>query len=229
MTQSFDRVISTTSAHVLHSSAPKALPSLSQAKSVSIMTVNIWYPLQDMKRPAFGYLIPKGVPEEQNPERALGVFFDSDVIPQGGPDELPGTKLFVLMGGHYYEGREPPSEEEAIEQAKAVLERHLGIPQDAPCHAIARLAKDCIPQHNVGHADMLRNTRMELLAGFHSRLTVANGSYGRLGALGALRNGFHAAQQLLGGDDPTGLNQHLNIQAGQAPVSQFPFRQFKKQ
>lgn len=180
------------------------LPSLAKTSTVSIMTVNVWFPLENIKPAGLGYLIPRGVPEEQNPERALGVFFDSDVG-AGAADEPKGTKLFVLMGGHYYDGVTPPTEEEALEQAKAVLERHLGIPRDTRRFAMARLARDCIPQHVVGHRERMNAAHEELETAFDGRLTVAGGSYTRPGALSGIRAGYDAAMNVIDGKATTGL------------------------
>ena len=54
----------------------------------------------------FGYLIPQSVPFELNPERALGVIFDSDISPDlhsTVPAEKLGTRLTVMMGGHWWD------------------------------------------------------------------------------------------------------------------------------
>lgn len=140
-----------------------------------------------MKPAGFGYLIPRSVSPELNPEHALGVFFDSDVL-EPGPGEPAGTKLFVLMGGHYYDrpGVEPPTEAQAIDQAKAVLERHLGIPRDTPCFAMASMARDCIPQHKVGHEELLLSAHGEMEEHFGSSLAVVGGSYDKIGVMASL-------------------------------------------
>lgn len=198
------------------------------------MTVNIWYPQANVKPPGFGYLIPLSVPPEQNPERALGVFFDSDVG-VSGPGEPPGTKLFVLMGGHYYDDKKQqgpsvpvPSEEEAIQQAKRLLERHLGIPQSTPCFAMARLAKECIPQYNRGHQDIMAAADQELHDKFNGRLAVAGGSYTKIGAMGALRNGYDIANTVAKEDWlTTGLEQmEFPTQFCGVPTERIPVRKF---
>ncbi|KAH7136545.1 hypothetical protein EDB81DRAFT_83194 [Dactylonectria macrodidyma] len=195
----YHKVISTLPAQSLAKVTHGDLPSLTDSHSVSVMTVNLWFPEENIKPPGTGYLIPEDVPPETNPEHALGVFFDSDVQTRG-PDEPAGTKLFVLMGGHYYDrpGAAPPSEAEAIQQARALLERHLGIPRDAPCHAVAGLAKECIPQHYVGHHDRMKAAHLELRAAFKGRLAVAGGSYTRIGVAAALRSGYDIAEAVAG-------------------------------
>lgn len=195
----YDKVISTLTAQALAGATHGHLPTLAESHSVDVMTVNLWFPQEDIKPPGTGYLIPRTVPPEANPEHALGVFFDSDIQTRG-PDEPAGTKLFVLMGGHYYDqpGVSTPSEAEAILQARAVLERHLGIPLDAPCHAVSRLAKQCIPQHYVGHQGRMRAAHAELHKAYKGRLAVAGGSYTRIGAVAALRAGYDAATSVVG-------------------------------
>ncbi|PNY27109.1 Protoporphyrinogen oxidase [Tolypocladium capitatum] len=232
--EAYDRVIATVSSQDLARATGDKLPSLAETHSVSIMTVNIWYPRQDIKPPGFGYLIPRSVTRENNPERALGVFFDSDVAAPGA-GEPPGTKLFVLLGGHYYDsGPPPPSEAAAVEQAKSLLERQLGIPRDSPCFAMARLARECIPQHFVGHHDRMMQADQELRAAFAGRLAVAGGSYSKIGAMGAIRAGYDVARQTAGagGRDgwfTTGL-EHLEFPEPfvGVPLAKIPVRRFKQ-
>ncbi|GJN72925.1 oxygen-dependent protoporphyrinogen oxidase [Purpureocillium lilacinum] len=235
----YDRVISTVSSQDLARATGDKLPSLADTHSVSIWTVNVWYPRTDLKPPGFGYLIPRSVPREHNPERALGVFFDSDVGAAARPDEPPGTKLFVLLGGHYYDSGPPPPETEAdaIAQAKALLERHLDIPASTPCFAMARFAKECIPQHYVGHHDRMMQADQELRDGFDGRLAVAGGSYSKIGAMGALRAGYDVATQTTAGGEAgneagwftTGL-EHLEFPEPfvGVPVGKIPVRRFKQ-
>ncbi|KAI6785845.1 protoporphyrinogen/coproporphyrinogen III oxidase [Emericellopsis cladophorae] len=199
----YDKVISALPAKQLHKATKQTLP-LEDFKSVSVMTVNVWYPYEDIIPKGLGYLIPDTVPQEENPERALGVFFDSGVGVGAGRVEVNGerlaergTKLFVLMGGHYFdEGHPIPTEEEAIQQAKNLLERQLGIPKDTPCHAVANLAKDCLPQHTVGHAERITKLDQALQAKFKNRLAPIGGSFTKPGVAGALRAGYDMAFDL---------------------------------
>jgi len=199
----YDKVISALPAKQLHKATKQTLP-LEDFKSVSVMTVNVWYPYEDIIPKGLGYLIPDTVPQEENPERALGVFFDSGVGVGAGRIEVNGerlaergTKLFVLMGGHYFdEGHPIPTEEEAIQQAKNLLERQLGIPKDTPCHAVANLAKDCLPQHTVGHAERITKLDQALQAKFKNRLAPIGGSFTKPGVAGALRAGYDMAFDL---------------------------------
>jgi protoporphyrinogen oxidase len=128
----------------------------------------------------FGYLIPRSVPFEQNPERALGVVFDSEIVPSG-QDTVPGTKLTVMLGGHWWDGwTSVPSEEESILMAKTILARHMGI-TDEPTATLFSSQKDCIPQYTVGHSARLKQAHRDLLRGFKGRLKAAGNSYTGVG------------------------------------------------
>jgi oxygen-dependent protoporphyrinogen oxidase len=192
--KAFDKVIYTLPGERLPTMTNGKLSIASDMQSVSIMTVNLWYPQENLNPPGFGYLIPR---DAHNPENALGVFFDSSVV-ERGPDEPAGTKLFVLMGGHYFEqpGATIPTRDEAIEQAKTVLERHMGIPKDTPCFAMANLAQDCIPQPRVNHKYLLDALDEQVKEHFEKSLTLVGGSYGDIGAMGALGSAWSALHHL---------------------------------
>ncbi|OLN87812.1 Protoporphyrinogen oxidase [Colletotrichum chlorophyti] len=211
----FDKVISTTTSNVLHAVTNGTLPSLADSPNVSILAVNIWYPdpTLNAKYPGVGYLVPRSV--EDNKEGLLGVFFDSDVVPRA-PDEPEGTKFFVLLGGHHWSNlSSPPTPEEGVEMAKAVLARHLGIPTSTPCFAMARMARDCIPQHHVGHWERMGRASYELKDAFHGKLAVAGGSYTSIGVTGGIRAGhdmaLHIARSHLQHVGDSGLDQFENV------------------
>ncbi|KAH8177585.1 flavin containing amine oxidoreductase domain-containing protein [Sarocladium implicatum] len=204
----FDKVFTTVGAETLDKLAPGKLPCLERFESVSIMAVNLWFPEPNLKPPGFGYLIPRSVKEDLNPHHALGVFFDSD-IENNHPEEPEGTKLFVLMGGHHYNkpGVKIPTPDEAIIQARQLLERHLGIPMSLPCHAEANFSRDCIPQHHVGFQPLLQDLNSELETQFEGRLNPIGGAFSRIGGMAALRDGFIAGTTGLDVTKPLGQGQ----------------------
>lgn len=57
--------------------------------SVTVMTVNLYYRTPDLNPPGFGYVIPLATPFENNPERALGVVFDTAYSPS--PKDLDAS------------------------------------------------------------------------------------------------------------------------------------------
>ncbi|KAH8675564.1 hypothetical protein BX600DRAFT_452985 [Xylariales sp. PMI_506] len=200
----YDQVLSTLfSGQLARISQPVgSLPSLEATEAATIMVVNLWYPNPYLleNNPGFGYLIPQSVPPEENPECALGVLFDSDLNVR---DE-PGTKVTVMLGGHYWnEWPVLPTEEMGVDMAKAVVERHLGISPEEKVVTGAKLCRDSIPQHNVGHNDRMRSAHYELLSTFGGKLTVAGPSYTTIGVIPAMRAGFDAGMRIArGGPSP---------------------------
>ncbi|KAI9841155.1 MAG: oxygen-dependent protoporphyrinogen oxidase [Thelocarpon superellum] len=161
-------VFSTLSGPTLASISEAPLPSLANIPAVTVMVVNVYY-ANSMLLPihGFGYLIPRSIPWEQNPERALGVVFDSDAVV--GQDSAPGTKVTVMLGGHWWDGWSTyPDEDEAVVMAKRVLARHLHITAE-PVVVHVGLQRDCIPQYTVGHHARLTQADRALRAAYRGR------------------------------------------------------------
>lgn len=150
------------------------------------MVVNLFFTNPDvLPVHGFGYLIPRSVPFEQNPECALGVVFDSDAVDD--QDSAPGTKVTVMIGGHWWDGNDTyPTEAQGVEMAKSILKRHLGITEE-PAKVLASLQKDCIPQYTVGHEERMKTAHDELMSGFGGRLAVAGNSYTGVGVNDCVR------------------------------------------
>jgi protoporphyrinogen/coproporphyrinogen III oxidase len=293
-THSFDYAVSTlspaTMKAVLQPSKPTSLNLFDPVdKSVSVMVVNLWFSetVLDAQHEGFGYLIPRSVPLEENPERALGVIFghnlsgdtdvrvmtrkeremnlgmmeediraqqkwletqtervipsevyqkmeaalkahsihleaarkESDRLPdehkiRNGQDTVRGSKLAVMLGGHWWNGWQQsdyPSEEEGIAMAKSLLRRHLNITIE-PEVAKARLQKNCIPQYPVGYRDMMGKIHKDvLMEGFKGRMKVAGPWYqGAVGVNDCIRRAQQVAMAIREGwDDHTGLEGYL--------------------
>ncbi|RKF64507.1 Protoporphyrinogen oxidase [Erysiphe neolycopersici] len=184
------------------SSLTSKLPSLSLIHSVSVMVVNLFYSSTEiLPAHGFGYLIPRTVSYKQNPECALGVVFDSDAIQ--GQDTASGTKLTVMLGGHWWDSFETyPNEEEGASMAKAVVKRHLGISKE-PDLARVKLHKDCIPQYTVGHQRLLSQAKNEL-SDFMGRLSVTGSGYRGVGV-----NDCAASARDLVSRMPVGIGSNL--------------------
>ncbi|PBP27086.1 protoporphyrinogen oxidase [Diplocarpon rosae] len=200
----YTKAISTLSSRTLSTLTSAALPTLAQSPSVTVMVVNLYYTSPHiLPAHGFGYLIPRSIPFEQNPEYALGVVFDSDAVQ--GQDTAAGTKVTVMLGGHWWDSFSAyPDEEEATHMARAVLHRHLQI-TDRPAAVRVSLQKDCIPQYTVGHDKRMSVAHHDLMRAFRGKLGVAGNSYSGVG----LNDCVRAARQLvLGmkrGDVVTGL------------------------
>ncbi|KAL1966300.1 hypothetical protein VTN77DRAFT_4653 [Rasamsonia byssochlamydoides] len=146
--------------------------------AVTVMVVNLYYDEPDLiPYHGFGYLIPRSIPFDQNPERALGVIFGTET--SAGQDTAPGTKLTVIMGGHWWDDwieSDYPDPDTAISMARSLLERHLGI-TEAPSVARARLQRNAIPQYTVGHLSRMDDLSQAAREEFGQRLTLAGNWY----------------------------------------------------
>ncbi|KAL2126886.1 hypothetical protein VTI74DRAFT_11662 [Chaetomium olivicolor] len=209
----YEKVISTVYAKTLDTLTGNHLPSLASSTAVTIQLVNLWYPVPFANFPhnGFGYLLPQALAHDQNPECVLGVIFDSDrefTLPVAssetinrGADTIHGTKLTVMLGGHYWDELPPsflPSQEEAVELAKTAVARHLNLPLELTQHVVAstKLCRDCIPQPLVGHAGRMRAAHGEIEWGFKGRLAVAGQSYQKPGVLSMLRAALDIARHV---------------------------------
>jgi oxygen-dependent protoporphyrinogen oxidase len=162
-----------------------------------VQTVNLYYSTPNLiPVTGFGYLIPQSVPFEQNPERALGVIFDSDAI--SGQDTVDGTKITVMLGGHWWDGWQGyPDSDEGAELAKSVIQRHLGITEEpAACHV--QLHRDCIPQYTVGYEERLKQYGEKLQQEFKGKVRVVGNQYNGVGVNDCVRGAWSLARALRG-------------------------------
>ncbi|KAI9803767.1 MAG: hypothetical protein M1825_001647 [Sarcosagium campestre] len=203
-----DYVISTLPAQALAKIDGVNAPSLSDIPSATVMVVNLYYEQPKVHgREGFGYLIPRSVPFDQNPECALGVIFYSDIIKSEDMDRVHGTKLTVMLGGHWWDGRSGyPTEEEAKQMAKSVLSRHLGITVE-PTVTMAHLLRDCIPQFTVGHQRRLEVASTDIYRDFKGRLKVAGASYYGAGVADCIRAAHDVSLKLVTDTAATGLDE----------------------
>lgn len=171
----------------------------------TVMTVNLYFRTPDLHPPGFGYLIPLATSLDQNPERALGVVFDTGYSASLDGDEhiigpvqetvsQRGTKLTVMLGGHYWDGwTSYPTKEEGLEMALSLLKRHLHITEEPAASAVT-LARDCIPQYTVGYEDRLRTVHEDLLRRYDGRLKVAGNWIRGVGVNDCLRSAMETVK-----------------------------------
>lgn len=175
------------------------------------MVVNLYFSNPELLPVrGFGYLIPRSVPFTENPEFALGVIFDSDVSASlsTSQDTVDGTKVTVMLGGHWWTGWEAyPDEDEGASMAKAVLKRHLGINEEPKAINVS-LQKNCIPQYTVGHDARMEETSL-LLEKFEGRLRVAGNSYTGVGLHDCVRAAQAVVTGLVNGKGKTGLESFV--------------------
>lgn len=173
--------------------------------ATTVMVINLYHPDPNLLSvDGFGYLIPRSIPVDQNPEFGLGVIFASasscgetprDPHTTVTQDTVPGTKLTVMMGGHYWDGWQKsdfPDHDSAVRMARAMLERHLGI-TDAPTVTRSRLQHNAIPQYTVGHLDRMYDLSRTVKQDFNQRLVLAGNWYNGIGVGDCVRQGILAA------------------------------------
>jgi len=184
-------------------------------RSVTVMVVNLFFSdVNLLPEPAstssqsinhflnfsqgFGYLIPRSISYDQNPECALGVVFDS--YSSVGQDSVSGTKVTVMIGGHWWDSfrdDEYPTEDEGTAMALAVLKRHLNI-DAAPEKVLVGLQRNCIPQYEVGHEERLKSADLALQAEFEGKVSVAGSSYSGVGVNDCVRGAYELVRGLVG-------------------------------
>lgn len=186
-------------------------PSLlrKQNYAVTAMVVNLYYPNPNLLpvEDGFGYLIPRSIPYKQNPECGLGVIFASSSSvgngtdpssPELSQDSAPGTKLTVILGGHYWDGfEEYPDHETAVKMARAMLKRHLNI-TDTPTVARSRLQKDAIPQYTVGHLDRMYTLSNTVRKEYKNKLILAGNWYNGVSVGDCVKQGILSATYGIG-------------------------------
>ena len=198
-------VISAVKASTLADVLPTPPQELKQIEYSTVMVINLFY--KDPKLlpiEGFGYLIPKSVPLEENPDRALGVVFDTSSVP--GQDGTPGTKVTCIMGGHFWSGRtisELPSKDAAYKATKNVMAMHLGVTAE-PDLWNAKLQKDCIPQYTVGHHARMTSLHKTLKQNFPG-LGVLGSSFAGVSVNDCVLNARKLASQIAQTGSSTGL------------------------
>ncbi|KAL2810812.1 hypothetical protein BJX63DRAFT_433907 [Aspergillus granulosus] len=174
--------------------------------AVTMMVVNLYYPNPNLVPVrGFGYLIPRAIPSEQNPERALGVIFASE---SGvGQDSALGTKLTVMMGGHWWDGWQEadyPDHDTAVKMAQSLLKRHLNI-TETPTVARTRLQRNAIPQPTLEHRQRIIGISDSIKSELNGRVTLAGAWYaiGGTGVVDSIRQAYLATDFGVGGVDST--------------------------
>lgn len=206
----FSHVVSTIGGSKLTAACSADLRNsqLDQTPAVTVMVVNLYFKNPNLlKYPGFGYLIPRCLPFEQNPELALGVVFDT--YSSVGMDTAEGTKLTVMFGGHYWDcWTSYPSKAEGEEMARKLLARHLKIHEE-PHTVMVNLQRDCIPQYTVGHAARMQQAHNSLLSAYNGRVRVAGSWFTGVSFHDCTRAAFDVVMGLKEGKVGSGLERMM--------------------
>lgn len=209
-TPNFDLVISSVRANNTSQMLDHhELRELDEVTYSTVMVINFYYRDPNiLPITGFGYLIPKSVPLEENPDRALGVVFDSSSVP--GQDTTEGTKVTCIMGGHWWDGKPIPTEQEGYEATKNVMKMHLGVTEE-PEFWNAKVQVDCIPQYTVGHMQRM-NSLSDKLDKDWPGLGLVGSSYGGVSLNDCVLNSRKLALRIAAQGSSTGLEDFAAIQ-----------------
>ncbi|KAG5421259.1 HEM14 [Candida metapsilosis] len=228
--QSFDLVRSTINTHALAKSIPLSNPLVPMLKSVeyaSIFLTNVYSKspiLLPKDKPGFGFLRPRYQNIDNNTQALLGTIYDSDIENnvqslftewRANPGEY--NKVTMMMGGHYYNHWNIPSNKLNIKIVKDVLQEKLNVDlskynirvieegQELEVDSIGsddimisyNLHKECIPQYNLGYQE-LKATVLDILEKNHYKLSFGGTVFAEgLGVPDCVSNSFTDAIKLM--------------------------------
>lgn len=222
-------IISTLYAPYTSSLLPTPIPALAAIPASTVLVVNLYYPTPQLlpkSLAGFGYLIPKSVAHSENPHSALGVLFDTNTTTPTQRKKEPGTKLTVMLGGHYWSNPSHPmhsriqpnspnpiSDAEAVQMAVDTLKLQLGrrYPEvereleNGPEVTNVALQRNAIPQYTVGHEERLVQADEDLRRLYKGRVAVVGSSYKGVGVSDCVRMAREEAGRVARYGEGTGL------------------------
>ncbi|XP_046392620.1 protoporphyrinogen oxidase [Ischnura elegans] len=174
-------------APLLSSQHPELSHLLSCIPFVTVGVVNLKFPRNVLREPAFGFLVP---PSQKMP--ILGIVYDSCCFPTAGDC----TVLTVMMGGrflneHFGKNLLPQTAlHTAIKHAKDIL----GISVD-PCDYNISISEKCIPQYVVGH-DERRKKIYDYIKKHKLPISLVGSSYEGVGVNDVIMSSLKAVKRL---------------------------------
>lgn len=228
--QSFDHVRSTINSHSLAQALPQEnplVPDLKSVEYVSIFLTNLYTKkpvLLPKNKPGFGFLRPRHQNIDRNPQALLGTIYDSDIEnnvqglftrEKATPNEC--NKITIMMGGHYYNCWNIPSNKLNLKIVRDVLQEKLKVDlskynikvidegQELEVDSIEpndivisySLHKDCIPQYNLGYQE-LKARALDVLEKNNYKLSFGGTVFAEgLGVPDCVSNSFTDAVKLM--------------------------------
>ncbi|SCZ98620.1 BZ3500_MvSof-1268-A1-R1_Chr3-1g05505 [Microbotryum saponariae] len=203
----------TTTLHPTHliTTLPSLLPdpiSPPPIPATTVSVINLAFPTSPttprLLPPGFGYLIPRTVPRSENPHQALGIIFDSDVMPHVDACSTSSTtsegleKLSLLIGGSYWLDHHPPPEpshSDLVKQALQTLQLHFPSTSfPTPSYAFSTTHQHCIPQIPPYHFLAFRQMGQRLRQERRVRVAVVGGGFASVGVNGAVKAAWEVGE-----------------------------------
>ncbi|KAI5965464.1 HEM14 [Candida theae] len=229
--QSFDHIRSTINTHSLAQSIQSSDSLVSKLKGVSYVSIfltNVYTKkpiLLPKDKPGFGFLRPRHLSIENNAQALLGVIYDSDIenhvqslfnkektTPSG-----EYNKITMMMGGHYYNHWNIPSNKLNLKIVLDVLQEKLNVDvskynlkiieegQELQVDSIGdddivvscSLHRDCIPQYNLGYQELKQDV-LDLVEKEHYKLSFGGTVFAEgIGVPDCVSNSFTDAVKLM--------------------------------
>lgn len=140
-----ERVFSTLNPQHLSPVVPESLSKeLGSIHSASVAIVHFGYKKNVLPQRSFGYLVPQ---KENQP--ILGTVFDSCIFPEHNQNK-EDTRISVMLGGSRQPNQCKMPPDALAELARETIRKHLHI-LDEPDAVSVRVAKNAIPQYELGH------------------------------------------------------------------------------
>lgn len=133
----------------------RAAQNLKSIPYTSVAVVNLGYRAPLLRKKGFGFLIP-----QQEKESALGMIWDSAVFPSHNRQNAE-TRLTVMMGGSKHPEITALGSSEHYTIARQLVAKHLNIHQ-LPDTFHPYIAKEAIPQYQVGHQERVVSIKTDL-------------------------------------------------------------------
>lgn len=92
------------------------------------------------------------------------------------------TTLTVMMGGHLWDGKSIPSEDEVLKAATKGIQKYLPDGQNispSDFKSKVTIQRQCIPQPTVGHTDRVQRIHEIISTTYNNRLFLSGTSFGR--------------------------------------------------
>lgn len=184
---------------VVKDSNQKLSDKLKKLTYNTVSLINFYLPDKDLINPqyhSFGYLVPKS---NKNPEKVLGVIFDSiieqNLKPTFTTDDVKVkdsetksknyTKLTVMIGGYLFNNPDGipvvPSKETIIKDTKEILKRHLNIPEEELERGIWQytVANNSIPHYGLNYLQWAEKMENELKTNYQDKMSIGGMAFAR--------------------------------------------------
>lgn len=157
-------------AQIIKNVASFSAKKMSRIPSATVGVVNMGWNKKVLKQEGFGYLVPSS-----QKQSLLGMVFDSSAFAEQN-ESVNQTRLTAMVGGRHHPEVEYFSNKKFIGIVTNALNRHLGIFSE-PEKIEVFIAKEAIPQYEVGHHNMVLEIEKELKLISQSRLYLLGSAW----------------------------------------------------